>query len=135
MRRGFSILLVLFFALGPVVAALQAENGSGLPACCRRHGQHRCAMDGRSDSDENSATAPPAAQTAHEASLSAPARCPFFPRAIAISVAPIHALAECAASLPESSSARLLANSSSPSLRTGVALLHFGRGPPSFHLG
>jgi len=44
MRRTLSIFLVLFFGLGPVAAALHAEEDAGLPACCRRHGAHHCAM-------------------------------------------------------------------------------------------
>jgi hypothetical protein len=46
MRRLFSILLLATFAL-PMVApllALAQDPGAGLPACCRRHGQHHCAM-------------------------------------------------------------------------------------------
>jgi hypothetical protein len=46
MRRLLSILLLAAFAL-PLVApllALAQDPDSGLPACCRRHGQHHCMM-------------------------------------------------------------------------------------------
>lgn len=44
MRRGFSIFLVLFFGLGPLSALVDSSADAGLPACCRRHGAHHCAM-------------------------------------------------------------------------------------------
>src|ERR1039458_872757 len=44
MRRGFSILLILFFGLGPLSAFVDSSQDAGLPPCCRRHGAHHCAM-------------------------------------------------------------------------------------------
>jgi hypothetical protein len=44
MRRGFSIFLILFFGLGPLSAFVDGSADAGLPACCRRHGAHHCAM-------------------------------------------------------------------------------------------
>lgn len=44
MRRGFSIFLILFFGLGPLSAFVDSSQDAGLPACCRRHGAHHCAM-------------------------------------------------------------------------------------------
>jgi hypothetical protein len=46
MRRLLSILLLAAFAL-PLFApglALAQDPDAGLPACCRRHGQHHCTM-------------------------------------------------------------------------------------------
>jgi hypothetical protein len=46
MRRLLSILLLAAFAL-PLIApalALAQDPDAGLPICCRRHGQHHCAM-------------------------------------------------------------------------------------------
>src|SRR5580658_2019025 len=46
MRRLLSILLLAAFTL-PLVApllALAQDADAGLPACCRRHGQHHCTM-------------------------------------------------------------------------------------------
>ncbi|MGA9669376.1 MAG: hypothetical protein WBQ94_09220, partial [Terracidiphilus sp.] len=47
MRRALSTLLILFFGLGPLVATLSADDESRLPYCCRRHGDHHCAMPAR----------------------------------------------------------------------------------------
>jgi hypothetical protein len=46
MRRLLSILLLAAFALPLVAPGLALAQGpdAGLPACCRRHGQHHCAM-------------------------------------------------------------------------------------------
>src|ERR1035438_8325373 len=44
MRRCVSIFLVLCFGLGPLTGMLEASDESRLPACCRRHGAHHCAM-------------------------------------------------------------------------------------------
>jgi len=47
MRRALSTLLLLAFSL-PVVAPpfISMDADSALPACCRRHGAHHCAMTG-----------------------------------------------------------------------------------------
>jgi len=76
MRRGLPFLLILTFLLGPLAAALQTEDDSRLPACCRRHGEHHCAMGG------GGAAALQAAAGSTPV-FAAPAKCPFFPRAIA----------------------------------------------------
>ena len=68
MRRGLSILLVLLFAAGPLSFVLSASGDASLPACCRRHGAHHCAMD-----------AQVAAGAPGDAILKAPSRCPQFP--------------------------------------------------------
>jgi hypothetical protein len=44
MRRGFSILLILFIGLGPLTELLPASDDLSLPPCCRHHGAHHCAM-------------------------------------------------------------------------------------------
>ena len=44
MRRGFSFIFILFFALGPLVTLSSASDDAALPACCRRNGKHHCAM-------------------------------------------------------------------------------------------
>ena len=47
MRRALSTLLLLALSL-PVVAPpfISADIESALPACCRRHGAHHCALSG-----------------------------------------------------------------------------------------
>jgi hypothetical protein len=69
MRRLLSILLVALFWAGPMSALLPANTDAQLPACCRRHGAHHCAM-GRSDSAQPSA--------GH--AFAAPAHCPLYHR-------------------------------------------------------
>src|ERR1039458_2322377 len=44
MRCGFFIFLIVFFGLGPLSAFVDSSADAGLPACCRRHGAHHCAM-------------------------------------------------------------------------------------------
>ncbi|MGB8096140.1 MAG: hypothetical protein WCF17_03220, partial [Terracidiphilus sp.] len=44
MRRPLSILIVALFAVGPLSVLLPGGTELQLPACCRRHGKHHCAM-------------------------------------------------------------------------------------------
>jgi hypothetical protein len=69
MRQALSILLLLFFGIGPVVVTLSATDDSRLPVCCRRHGVHHCAM-----STEMVSAAEPGSHN-----VKAPATCPYFP--------------------------------------------------------
>ena len=98
MRRLLSILLGLCLGLGPVFAAAPANAlatavesaltgkssaeiaEASLPACCRRHGVHHCAMHGD-------------AATAGQTSISAADCCPCWPHALASAAAPFTALA------------------------------------------
>jgi len=123
MRRALSILLVLVFSAGPLLFAFQA-NDSSLPACCRRHGAHHCAMD----------SAESAADSAASPILKAPSRCPRFPQ---------HANARtsaCAAVLNYSHVATAIACDAERSgpAATGHISIHLRtpvlRGPPASHL-
>jgi hypothetical protein len=71
MRRELSISLIILFWLLPFAALLPGADEARLPACCRRHGAHHCAM-GAEDST-----------TAHFSGpgrfLTAPSSCPRFP--------------------------------------------------------
>jgi hypothetical protein len=71
MRRVLAITLLLAFASPLVVPlfAATADSEAGLPACCRSHGKHHCAMMHMM----LAASSGPA--------LSAPP-CPFYPAAI-----------------------------------------------------
>lgn len=69
MRRLLSILLVALFWAGPLSALLRANTDAQIPACCRRHGAHHCAM-GVSDGAQPS--------TGH--AFAAPAHCPLYHR-------------------------------------------------------
>lgn len=70
MRRVLSILLVLVFGLGPVAFAVGYDDSASLPACCRRHGSHHCAMDAKTPSE---------AAAERTAAFTAPVHCPLFP--------------------------------------------------------
>lgn len=123
MRRGFSILLVLVFAFGPLQALLGASDDARLPACCRRHGVHHCAMAQR--------------MMAMMAQLNdstpfaiAPGTCSSFPACVPGVSTPSHALASSQLDLPI-----LLEQAHSPinaSAGTRMILLlsRAGRAPP-----
>src|SRR5579859_5334140 len=87
MRRRLSVLLILFFGLWPLSGMLEASDDARLPACCRRHGTHHCAMSLQLAAAAASTT--PA--------LSAPPTCPLFPGLKAGASIPAHALAASAA--------------------------------------
>jgi hypothetical protein len=69
MRRALSILLMLLVGAGPLSYAFTLSDELSLPACCRRHGAHHCAMDG----DQSQKAAGPAAAKARS-------RCPHYPQ-------------------------------------------------------
>jgi hypothetical protein len=66
-RRLISIAMVLLFWLGPLSALLPGSDESQLPACCRRHGAHHCAMASGGVSGAGDV-------------VSAPSRCPQYHR-------------------------------------------------------
>ena len=86
MRRPLAILLMLFFALGPLQGVLQASDESRLPACCRRNGAQHCAMsqDMRAALERAIGSTP---------AFTAPATCPSFPGFALGILTPSHALA------------------------------------------
>ncbi|HEX3891808.1 MAG TPA: hypothetical protein VHW46_04480 [Terracidiphilus sp.] len=90
MRRLLSIVLTLFFTLGPVATAFGEADDARLPACCRRHGAHHCAM--------NDAAADQAAQSSMGATrfLAAPSQCPAYPHGV-LAPSSTHALAQASA--------------------------------------
>jgi hypothetical protein len=127
MRRALSILLVLFFGLGPLTATVRGSDDSSLPACCRRQGTHHCAM-----ADVVIARGVQASSGGRPI-LSAPTHCPLYPHGARATVASVHALTVLrtprVALRPESC---LL-----PALRVRVlsspARSDAVRGPPAFH--
>jgi hypothetical protein len=84
MRRGFSIFLILFFGLGPLSAFVDGTQDAGLPACCRRHGAHHCAM--------NAETIRPGRSIDPTPSFSAPPTCPLYHGPALSMLMPAHAL-------------------------------------------
>lgn len=128
MRRTLSILLVVFFGLGPLAATLPGSDDSSLPACCRRLGKHHCSMGEKAT--ERIVDASPAG-----AILSAPAHCPLYPGDTSAVIASVHALA--ASLLPP---AKLETQSSVlPASRlhalSSQGRIHAVRGPPTSIFG
>ncbi|HEY1767752.1 MAG TPA: hypothetical protein VGG26_08855 [Terracidiphilus sp.] len=122
MRRSFSILLILFFGLGPLSATIEGSDDANLPACCRRHGAHHCAA--------SMAMAP--AQPGSQPAVSAPLTCPYYPGAAAALTGAVFALVPAAAHPPvlaESgwNPAATLTRALATPIRT-----HAGRGPPQY---
>jgi len=125
MRRAASLFLVLFLGFGPLAGLLRSSDDARLPACCRRHGAHHCAMAMQM-----------AAMLAQEASgktpiLTAPLTCPMFPGFLAGPSTPAHALLASAASLPA-----LLVQAHTPPSASSTALARplrprAARGPPA----
>src|SRR5580704_10938164 len=88
MRRSFAILMILLFGLGPLTATLEASDDASLPACCRRHGAHHCAMMARM------AGMMAAVQRRESApAFGAPSTCPYYPGTAAVVTSPVLALA------------------------------------------
>ena len=123
MRRALSIFLVLFFGLGPFAATLQADDDSGLPACCRRHGAHHCAMSAQ--------MVTMMVQSDGKPILTAPSTCPYFPGYnVAPSTTPL------ALSAPAHSMPALLAQPHAPAAARAAARIsqlrtRAVRGPPA----
>jgi hypothetical protein len=125
MRRALSILLMVFFGLGPLATALPGGEDPRLPACCRRHGAHHCslsmAMAGMGKSDG-------------KPGVQAPATCPYFPGYTAAATTTAMALAAQPMSLPA-----LLAQPHTPVAARAAAVssqirTRAGRGPPASSL-
>ena len=127
MRRGFSIFLILFFGLGPLSVFIDSEDAN-LPACCRRHGAHHCAMAMRMAAimrDAASGKMPMA---------SAPMTCPEYPGAAALFTAPAPALTIAAAGLPVPRQQARVALADYAAPEATPARVHAGRGPPQTNL-
>lgn len=84
MQRALAISLILVFGMGPLSALIGDSEDASLPACCRRHGEHHCAM--------SASAAAMVAASSTSSGLTAPARCPNFPSALAATASWPHAL-------------------------------------------
>lgn len=124
MRRSLCAVLILLFWLGPLAEVLPASAESRLPACCRRHGAHRCAMS------DAMASISRRASSGSAPALTAPAHCSSYPGNVLATTGPIEALLASSTALPV-----LLATAHSPAaVRAGAYLRELGaranRGPP-----
>jgi len=126
MRRGFSILLMLVLGLGPLSSLIDGSEDVNLPACCRRHGAHHCAMEAQIAAmmrDAQSGKAP---------IVSAPMTCPYYPGAVNALWTP--ALAAAAAEVQALASSSLALAAMQTLAHRSPAETHAGRGPPALSL-
>jgi hypothetical protein len=128
MRRGFSIFLILLFAVGPLSAAIDGSEDANLPLCCRRHGVHHCAMTALT------ATRMDAAEPGSTPEASAPLTCPNYPGLSAMIVAPAPALTASPASLPAIEARTITPVAGDVTAFSSPSRTHAGRGPPESRL-
>ncbi len=119
-------LLAAFHAV-PVLHAVTSEPESELPACCRTHGKHHCAMSVREASQVIDARS-------GKHAFAPPATCPSFPDYSAATNTAPQAIPSPAVSLPS-----LLAHPRSPISNRAAARMsqirtRVGRGPPAYKL-
>jgi hypothetical protein len=125
MRRILSILLIMQFWPGPLAAVLQANGESRLPACCRRHGAHRCVMADEMVMRLSLASHGSAPVFVH------PSRCSSFPESLAAPITSLYALVAPVAALPALSSQADLPAVSCPTPSLSQFRANSTRGPPS----
>lgn len=129
MRRGFSIYLVLFFALGPLTVLSPASDDAALPACCRRNGAHHCAMYMHMAAARIIVPpgAPPIAKV--------PSHCPYYPQHPTVRATSVYTPSRSlAGDLVRLVEALTLAGGKSSPLFKPVGPLA-GRGPPATAIG
>ncbi len=125
MRRGFSLFLILFFGLGPLSAFVDGSQDAGLPACCRRHGTHHCAMYAEIMASRAGRGIDPTP------SFSAPPTCPLYHGPAFSMWTPAHARATAASEV-----CAVFTRTSAPAFEGMAASCrpsraHAGRGPPA----
>ena len=124
MRRGFSIFLILFFGLGPLLAFIDGSEDASLQPCCRRHGAHPCAMAMRMA----------AMATDSRPAFSVPQTCPNYPGPTIAILTPATALT----AAPARPHIALMQGFAPVAGRTASSLspsrTHAGRGPPAANL-
>ncbi len=125
MRRWLSILLVLFFVLGPLTSTLQASDEVRLPPCCRRNGAHHCAMSDALMARMAHATGDP------RPAFTTPSHCPYYPGSLHAAVRLDQAMvASGSYALCGPARTRILI-SGSQSVQLHMLQAHAGRSPPS----
>jgi hypothetical protein len=119
MRRAIALLLMLVFSSMLMAPLFASDPESNLPPCCRRHGKHRCMMQGMQGSDGR-----PGFAAVRE-------KCPCFPAGTvavqSVQFAPGLGCFSYAAARTET----LIAPQTQPGLRSVFLRSHPKRGPPS----
>jgi hypothetical protein len=126
MRGALAILFAILFGLGPLTATFAGDDAS-LPACCRRHGAHQCAM-------ADAALARMIQAALNSSAFTAPSHCPQYP--IPGNAAPSSALA--LAHAPQAVTAGIPEILPGPPFDAHVNSIHLStpalRGPPALTL-
>jgi hypothetical protein len=125
MRRGFSIFLILFFGLGPLSAFVDGTEDAGLPACCRRHGAHHCAMSAEIMAMRTGRFIDPTP------SFSAPLTCPLYHGPTFSMLMPAHALTARAANARVEVTRTLVPAFARTVAFSAPSRTYAGRGPPA----
>jgi hypothetical protein len=124
MRRLLAALLVSVFSFSLIGPALIGDADSSLPACCRRGGQHHCAMV---DMDQDAAASESGPVLKAHAD-----KCPYFPKGAALlphSGAALLAASHALLAIPLS---QLTAQSQAEGgYRISLGRSHQKRGPPA----
>src|ERR1700722_8037268 len=124
MHRCFSIFLILFFGLGPLSALAEGTEDTGLPACCRRHGAHHCAMSAQM----MAMSAGVAADATPE--FSVPSTCPLYHGPVLYMLMPAHALAAAPTALRAEFTLTPAPALEGTAAFSSPSRAHAGRGPP-----
>lgn|SRR5208337_1416396 len=124
MRRGFSILLVLFFGIGPLSALIDGSEDAGLPPCCRRHGAHHCAMYSQIMAMRGGSRVDPTP------GISAPLTCPLYHGPAFSMLVPAHALTAAPARFRTEATLAFASPVEQSPAFSRPNLTHAGRGPP-----
>ena len=125
MRRSFSIFLVLLFGLSPLASAFDAGQEASLPACCRRHGAHHCAMamEAARRAEQGQGTSFPA--------FTSPLTCSHYPSPATLMTGPVPALASLPGRWPALAARAFAHPATLAAAFSRPATTHAGRGPPA----
>lgn len=116
MRRALTLAIVMLFGLTPLCALIPGSAEVSLPACCRRHGAHHCAM--KTAASQPSDSSPGFAATDH---------CPQY-RVQVRAITPAFVLA--GSGVSHDSPECRIAPTLSGHLLASTVQTHTGRGPP-----
>lgn len=127
MRRCLSIFLVLLFGFGPLSSLIDGNEDANLPACCRRHGMHHCAI-----ATQMAATAEQS--SGNTPAISAPNTCPLYPGAVTLLSPQTLALATVSKTTGAFFSQEYVLLDAQSFPLSKPAQSHAGRGPPASNL-
>lgn len=127
MRRFLAVLFVVFFGFGPLAATLEASDDARLPACCRTHGAHHCAMSAALRTWMLRAES-------RTPGFTAPSTCPLYPGFLSQATAPEHALLTASTTTAAPVAQVLLLSLFDNAPRSAPKATRTVRGPPASQL-